>query len=299
MWRSIRGLDRILRGDATRPEAVRDGTLDVSILGLSIVVLFLAMLYGACIGSFSLFKELGPAVVDPNDRLMQLLASTVKVPALFFLTLLVTLPSLYVFNALVGSRLNLTALVRLLIAAMGVNLAVLASLGPIVAFFSVSTKSYPFMILFNVAVFAVSGILGMVFLVQTLNRLSLGDLAEHLPEERAADEYTTTDVAAPSHESEPSDEASDVDNSIAPAPIKAALVDQPGALDAVDGHMLGRHVKMVFRCWVIVFSLVGAQMGWVLRPFIGSPDQPFQWLRERDSNFFESVLRTLGQLFGG
>ena len=37
---------------------------------------------------------------------MQVLASMVKVPLLFYLTLLVTLPSLYVFNALVGSRLR-------------------------------------------------------------------------------------------------------------------------------------------------------------------------------------------------
>ena len=34
----------------------------------------------------------------------------------FFLTLLVTLPSLYVFNAPVGSRLTVAAVVRLLVA---------------------------------------------------------------------------------------------------------------------------------------------------------------------------------------
>ena len=45
---------------------------------------------------------------------------------------------------------------------------VLASLGPIVAFFSLSTTSYPFMLLFNVAVFSVSGVLGLTFLLQTL-----------------------------------------------------------------------------------------------------------------------------------
>ena len=81
---------------------------------------------------------------------MQVVASMVKVPALFFLTLLVTLPSLYVFNALVGSRLTLAAVVKLLLATLGVIVAVLASLGPIVAFFSVSTTSYPFILLFNV-----------------------------------------------------------------------------------------------------------------------------------------------------
>ena len=38
-----------------------------------------------------------------------------KTPALFFLTLIVTLPSLYVFNALIGSRLRPLDLLRLLI----------------------------------------------------------------------------------------------------------------------------------------------------------------------------------------
>ena len=106
---------------------------------------------------------------------LQVVASMVKVPLLFYLTLLVTLPSLYVFNALVGSRLTLGTVVRLLVASLGVMVAVLASLGPIVAFFSVSTASYPFMLLFNVVVFAVAGVLGLSFLLQTLHRLSILD----------------------------------------------------------------------------------------------------------------------------
>ena len=60
--------------------------------------------------------------------------------------------------------------------------------------------------------------------------------------------------------------------------------------------MLGRHVKTVFRCWVVLFGLVGAQMGWVLRPFIGDPDRPFTWFRPRESNFFEAVLHALQDL---
>ena len=41
--------------------------------------------------------------------------------------------------------------------------------------------------------------------------------------------------------------------------------------------MLSKHVKVVFRLWVVVFALVGAQMGWVLRPFVGNPNLPFTW----------------------
>ena len=49
----------------------------------------------------------------------------------------------------------------------------LASLGPIVAFFSASTTSYPFMVLLNVVVFGAAGMLGLVFLLQTLHRLNV------------------------------------------------------------------------------------------------------------------------------
>jgi hypothetical protein len=74
-------------------------------------------------------------------------------------------------------------------------------------------------------------------------------------------------------------------------------VEEPGALDRMEGYVLGRHVKKVFGCWVVVFGLVGAQMGWVLRPLIGSPGTPFTWFRQRQSNFFEAVWETVRGLF--
>ena len=39
-------------------------------------------------------------------------------------------------------------------------------------------------------------------------------------------------------------------------------------------------------------------MGWVLRPFIGTPDLPFELFRaKRESNFFAAFFGALGQLF--
>ena len=108
---------------------------------------------------------------DGAGAYMQFIAGSIKIPALFFLTLLVTMPSLYVFNVLVRSRLTVVSVLRLLIVCLGVMLAVLASLGPIVAFFAVSTASYPFMILLNVVTGTVSGMLGLAFLLRTLQRL--------------------------------------------------------------------------------------------------------------------------------
>jgi hypothetical protein len=249
-------LDRILRGDLTKVSSLRRDGIDVSPGRLSLVIIVSGMIYGICMGTFALFRMKEP-------HAWQIVASMVKVPLLFYLTLLVTLPSLYVFNALVGSRLTLGTVVRLLVASLGVMVAVLASLGPIVAFFSVSTTSYPFMLLFNVVVCGVSGALGLSFLLQTLHRLSILD---------------TRPVQPP------------VGEGLEP-------VEPASALDPVENRVLGKHVKTVFNLWVIVFALVGAQMGWVLRPFIGNPDMPFTWFRGRESNFFQAVLHTFQSLF--
>ena len=48
---------------------------------------------------------------------------------------------------------------------------------------------------------------------------------------------------------------------------------------------------------MLLFGVVGAQMGWVLRPFLGNPNVPFTWFRERESNFFEAVFQALKSLF--
>jgi hypothetical protein len=70
-------------------------------------------------------------------------------------------------------------------------------------------------------------------------------------------------------------------------------------LDAIDENVLGPHVRLVFTTWVIIFGLVGAQMSWVLRPFIGDPSQPFQWFRHRESNFFEAFVNLFRTLLSG
>jgi hypothetical protein len=193
---------------------------------------------------------------------------------LFFLTLLITFPSLYVFNALVGCRLAFMAVLRLLIASLGVALAVLASFGTIVFFFSLCSSSYPFMVLLNVLLFAIAGVLGMHFLLQTLGRLSAvgaGAFPEQVPQ------ATLDDAPAPVYP--------DRFPAVRPPPIPS-----PAAL--------GPHVRTIFAIWVIVFGLIGSQMGWVLRPFIGSPDAPVTFFRAREGNFFSAVADRIEDLVG-
>jgi hypothetical protein len=273
MLRGFKALDRVLRGEATRLPALRDGNIDIPAGLLVVVLVVLGMVAGACTGVFAVITRYHD---DPANALMgweQLLASTAKVPMLFCFTLVVTFPSLYVFNALVGSRLNMRAMLRLVVAALCVMMAVLASLGPIVAFFAVSTTSYPFIKLLNVVAYAVAGTLGLSFLLQTLHRLSLAQSREPLEAEVESD-----DAAAATGPTPP------------PYPT-------PGALERMRSQQLDPRVRTIFRIWVVVFGLVGAQMSWILRPFIGDPNKPFTFLRNRESQFFQAVIEAIHKLF--
>lgn len=52
-----------------------------------------------------------------------------------------------------------------------------------------------------------------------------------------------------------------------------------------------RH-RSVLWCWLVVYSLVGIQMAWLLRPFIGMPNAPVRFLRPDPwDNAYEFVAR--------
>jgi hypothetical protein len=54
-----------------------------------------------------------------------------------------------------------------------------------------------------------------------------------------------------------------------------------------------RH-RGLLRSWIVIYAFVGIQMGWTLRPFIGSPDQPVQFFRSGDwENAYVIVARMI------
>ena len=154
-------LDGLLRGRYTRPEDLRQGKMLINARFLLFTGLILGGVYGIFMGLYGVLRPAGPSVG-------QLIASTTKVPLLFMLTLTVTFPSLYVFSTLVGSRLKFVETLRLLLVGIVVNLALLASFGPVTAFFTLCTSSYPFMIVLNVIFFALGGITGLIFMFKAL-----------------------------------------------------------------------------------------------------------------------------------
>jgi hypothetical protein len=246
MRQLLRDIDRLLRGGYTQPDDLADGKISMPTRALVFGSLILGCFYGLFMGIYG-------ATRPDNGTVQQLIATTVKVPLLFLLTLVVSFPSLYVLSALAGSRLKFRETLRLLLAAVAINLALLASLGPVVGFFTLSTQSYPFMIVLNVAFFGVSGIVGLAFLRRALRYV----FAPRLPQGGAEE-----------------------------ALLHATHLPRRSDLGLT-----------VFRGWLVVYGVVGAQMGWVLRPFIGTPELPFTWFRERESNFLEGVFTALRQLF--
>jgi hypothetical protein len=229
---TLRAVDEILRGHYTSDEALASGTVTIPVGTLLRVGTALGAIYGASLGTYALSHN--------GDRAwLQFLNATLKMPLLFLLTLLVTFPSLYVFAALLRSPLGRAATARLLLVVITVHLAVLASLGPVFAFFAVSTQSYHFLILLNVAFAATGGAISLVVLRRATNAM----------------------------------------------------------FRTVEPHQ-SRAGQRLLLTWCVVYGAVGAQMGWLLRPFLGAPGQPFVWLRGRDSSFFEAVLGSLRGLFG-
>ncbi|MHB0856536.1 MAG: actin-binding WH2 domain-containing protein [Anaerolineae bacterium] len=54
----------------------------------------------------------------------------------------------------------------------------------------------------------------------------------------------------------------------------------------------------VVRLWVILYALVGTQMAWALRPFVGAPSLPFELFRSLGGNFYSNVFASLGEILG-
>ena len=246
-------LDGLLRGTLTNAESPR---LVRSLLCWQVV---LAAFYGLCLGLFAL-----SARESPDARFM--LGAALKLPILILGTTAVTLPSLYVFLALFDVQLGFKQVLGGMLAANTVFATVIASMGPILGFFSLSSQSYPFILLLNVAICGLGGLLGMRLVIKTLAAANPATLVE-APKE--PDEEVTP--GNDDHESE-----------------KMSVISQPTV-----------GWRGIIGVWMVLYVFVGTQLAWILRPFIGHLDSPFVWFRGKTGGFVDTVFRALGEYLGG
>lgn len=125
------------------------------------------------ISSIALLAIYG-AVMGSTHSLWQALSSAAKLPLLFLATLVICAPTLYFFNLIFGSNQSLSQNVVLMLTAITVTSVVLLSFAPIVLFFLLTSSQYQFFKLLNVGVFAVAGVVGVLFLAQGMQAVSIG-----------------------------------------------------------------------------------------------------------------------------
>ena len=121
-WRKA---EAILRG---KPEA-----------GSCWLVLGCGLAYGSVMGSF-------------GGRIEQVAFSAIKVPLLLLATLMLSLPSYFVLNTMLGVRSDFAAAWKVILASQADLAIILLSMAPLTAFWYVSSADYRLAILFNALV---------------------------------------------------------------------------------------------------------------------------------------------------
>lgn len=199
--------------------------LETKIASLLIASSFFFSVYGAIVGAYG--------------GGLQILSSAIKLPALYLITLIICLPTLYFFDILFGSKLDFKQYVTMALTSVSVISVLLFSFAPVVLFFLVSVQGYDFFLLLNVLIMAITGAVGV--------RLFYKGMCDM----------------------------------VGPEAIEQAL----------------RH--RLLKGWVVLYGLVGSQLGWTLRPFFGSEGQPFQIFRpEINGNFYAQVIESISTMLG-
>jgi hypothetical protein len=194
---------------------------------------------------------------------LQALASAIKLPLLFLLTLAICLPTLYLFNLVLGSTLSVRQALALVMTSITVTSVLTLAFAPISLFFLLTASDYEFFKLLNVAILGLTGFVGLGFLVDG--------------------------VASLNH---PSPEAAS-----GPPPPPPPVAEDEAAKPAAQAKKANTPLVWL---WIVLYGFVGTQLAWTLRPFFGDPNQPFQIFRfgSNNSNFYVNMVLTIGNLFG-
>ena len=248
-------LIRLLRDRKTFLEEVRTSTkLESKIFSLLIASSLFFSIYGAILGAYG--------------GGFQILSSAVKLPALYLLTLLICLPTLYFFDILSGSKLDFRQYLTMALTAVAIISVLLFGFAPVILFFLISIKDYIFFLLLNVLVMGITGAIGVRLFYKGMKDM-------------VADPYA---IALESVEA-----MRKADEEVLPPAVEAR--------EKVKAKQSSR--RYLLQGWVLLYALVGSQLGWTLRPFLSVEGEPFQIFRpEIDGNFYAQVLRSIGTMLG-
>jgi hypothetical protein len=249
---------------------------------LSSSVVALAV-YGAVLGSF--------------HSVLMALTSAVKLPLLFLVTLAICLPTLYLFNLVFGARLSVRQSLSLVMVALTVTAMLALAFAPISLFFLITAPDYGFFKLLNVAILALSALVGLRFLTGGMRVLNESGLLA------PAKEPIKEQIPAPAQAQAPAKElvtagapANGAAPATQPAPPAAQPYRTPDRVTAPVQQSTPPSMTLLY-VWILLFGFVGTQLAWTLRPFFGSPGMDFSLYREINGNFYAEIFRTIAGLF--
>jgi hypothetical protein len=287
-------IERILRDrQGIWQQVVEDrglGRLTGQMLVSSVIAL---AVYGAVLGSF--------------HSVLMALTSAVKLPLLFLVTLAICLPTLYLFNLVFGARLSIRQSLSLVMVALTVTAMLALAFAPISLFFLITAPDYGFFKLLNVAILALSAIVGLRFLTGGMRVLNDNGLLAPAPSAEVPVSPAPAGQALPTPRPAPATPPAGQ-----PVPAGAgqtATLVHPSQAQVPPGYVMmpvrsPAPVKQaappsmtLLYIWILLFGFVGTQLAWTLRPFFGSPDKPFSLYRDIDGNFYAEIIRTISHLF--
>ena len=260
--------------------------------------------YGAVLGSF--------------HSVLMALTSAVKLPLLFLVTLAICLPTLYLFNLVFGARLSVRQSLALVMVALTVTAMLAVAFAPISLFFLITAPDYGFFKLLNVAILALSALVGLRFLTGGMRVLNehgllapakLAEVAPVSPAVPAAPPAVPGPAGAPANGVTPAaPDAVPAQGVPAGTTTTAVAARSNPHLDALwQQQAAARRPQPVptptppsmtlLYVWILLFGFVGTQLAWTLRPFFGSPGMEFSLYRQIDGNFYAEIFRTIAGLF--
>jgi hypothetical protein len=250
------------------------------------------------------------AVLGASHSFGQALSSAIKLPLLFLATLAICLPTLYLFNLLFGARLQMMQAVALIMVSITVTAVLTLAFAPISLFFLISAHSYSFFKLLNVAILVLAAVVGLRFLTSgmaTLNQHQQARAAEAVAaHETESERVRALALVGAGAGGGAEEESSSEGNGVVPAgtvPQQTSALLPKMAPIAITGQAnapTARPASMtLLYIWILLFGFVGTQLAWTLRPFFGSPDEPFAIFRNLEGTFYSDIFATIGKLLTG
>lgn len=172
LWSGLAAVDRILRSHSL----CSADTGPLSTRKVAVAVLALGPVYGVAMGSYAWIAGERSLIA----QIPQMVYSGTKVPLLIAITVLISLPSFFVINTLMGLRSDFREALRAIVAAQAGLVIILCSLFPLTLFFYISTSalgvSYQLAVLMNAAMFGFASVSAQIQLRSYYRRLIERDL---------------------------------------------------------------------------------------------------------------------------